>query len=189
MKQLVLGSLVTGVVLFLWGFVFWGLIPVPGMHEPTDEAALWESLGETIPESGAYYVPNFEGGPEAVERHEMGPTAMLFVRVEGSPTMPPSMMVIGFFHMAATAFLIGLLMMRLSAHLRTYRDRVVFVALVGIVVAFWADLAWPVWWRTPWSFFLGMAVYDVVAWLLAGVVLARFVRPEHHSAAAAPSPA
>jgi hypothetical protein len=177
MKQLVLGSLLAAVVLFFWGFVFWGLLPNPGFQEPANEEAVWQSLDENLPETGAYYIPDPEGDSESVARHESGPTAFLFVRNQGSPVMSVSMMAFGFVHMFITALLIGLLLRQASPRLPTYGKRVLFVVLVGAVATFWFDIAWPVWWGTPWTFFLWMAVYDVVAWTLAGVVLARFVQP------------
>ena len=179
MKNLALGALLAAVVLFAWGFVFWGLIPTPGMHMHPDEAALQQYLTESIPQSGAYYIPYPQDSQdaEAIARHEAGPHAFLFIRMEGESVMPPSMMIGGFLHMLITALLIGMLLRMLLPSLPTWRNRVLFVALVGVTVAFWSDFAWPIWWRTPWTFFAWMAVYDLVGWTLAGTVLARFVRP------------
>lgn len=182
MKQIVLGSLLAAVGLFIWGFVFWGLLPNPGFEEPTDEAAMWQSLVDNLPGTGAYYVPNPEGDAESVARLESGPIAFMFVRNEGSPVMPASMMVFGFIHMFITALLVGLLLRMMMPQLPTYGERVMFVAVLGVIATFWADIAFPVWWRTPWTFFLWMAVYDVTAWTLAGAVLARFVTPEREAA-------
>ncbi len=179
MKNLALGALLAAVVLFAWGFVFWGLIPTPGMHIHPDQEALQQYLSESIPETGAYYVPYPAGADdaEAVARHEAGPLAFLFIRMQGESMMPPSMMVGGFIHMLITALLIGMLLRMLLPSLPTWRNRVLFVVLAGVAVAFWSDLAWPIWWRTPWTFFVWMAAYDIIGWTLAGAVLARFVRP------------
>jgi hypothetical protein len=35
----------------------------------------------------------------------------------------------------------------------------------------------PIWWQHPWPFYLINSVYEVVAWFLVGLVLARFIRP------------
>ena len=166
MKNLALGALLAAVVLFAWGFVFWGLIPTPGMHMHPDQAALQQYLSESIPETGAYYVPYPAGADdaEAVARHEAGPLAFLFIRMQGESMMPPSMMIGGFIHMLITALLIGMLLRMLLPSLPTWRNRVLFVVLAGIAAAFWSDLAWPIWWRTPWTFFVWMAVYDIIGW-------------------------
>ena len=178
MKRLVLGALLAAVVLFAWGFLYWGLIPSPGFHEPSDEAALHQSLSEHLPESGAYYVPLPEGGPDSIARYEAGPIAFMFVRTTGGSPMPASMMIFGFIHMFITALLIGTLLRMMLPQLPAYGDRVLFVALIGIATAFWSDFSWPIWWRTPWTFFVWLGLYDVLAWTLAGTVLARFAKPK-----------
>lgn len=179
MKNFVLGVLLAAVVLFAWGFVFWGLIPNAGVKMHPDEGALQQHLAESIPETGTWYLP-YPSGPddaESMARHEAGPIAFLFVRLEGRPLMPVSTMIGGFLHMLATAALIGMLLRMLSQSLPAWRDRVLFVALAGFAAAFWSDFTLPVWWHTPWTFFIWLAIYDVVGWTLAGTVLARFVRP------------
>ena len=179
MKNLILGALLAAVVLFAWGFIFWGLIPNAGVQMHPDEAALQQHLAEGIPETGAYYVPYPAGADdvESMARHEAGPIAFLFVRLEGRPLMPVSTMIGGFIHMLITTLLIGMLLRMLLPSLPAWRDRVLFVALAGLAAAFWSDFTLPVWWHTPWTFFVWLAVYDIIAWTLAGAVLARFVRP------------
>ncbi len=179
MKNLVLGALLAAVVLFAWGFVFWGLIPNAGVQMHPDEAALQQHLAEGIPETGAYYVPFPAGADdtESMARHEAGPIAFLFIRLEGRPLMPVSTMIGGFLHMLITALLIGMLLRMLLPSLPAWRDRVLFVALAGLAAALWSDFTVPIWWHTPWAFFVWLAVYDIIAWTLAGAVLARFVRP------------
>src|SRR5690606_38532633 len=46
--------------------------------------------------------------------------------------------------------------------------------LVGV----WAHLGEPIWWHQPWSRPLLTGAHDVIGFALAGLVLARFVRPE-----------
>ena len=132
MKNLVLGALLAAVVLFAWGFVFWGLIPNSGVKMHPDEAVLQQHLAESIPETGAYYVPYPAGAgdTESMARHEAGPIAFLFIRLEGRPLIPVSTMIGGFLHMLITALLIGMLLRMLLPSLPAWRDRVLFVAIV-----------------------------------------------------------
>ena len=57
----------------------------------------------------------------------------------------------------------------------TYGARVGFVLLAGVATAFFVEMASVIWWRMPLVNQLVSALYDVLAWLLAGLVLARYV--------------
>lgn len=60
---------------------------------------------------------------------------------------------------------------------RTYVARVRFVTIAGVALAVFGSLRMPIWWHLPWLFHLVSAAYDVTAWLVAGLVLAAFIKP------------
>jgi hypothetical protein len=64
---------------------------------------------------------------------------------------------------------------RAAPALATYGARVGFVFLAGIATAFFVEMASVIWWRMPLINQLVSALYDILAWLLAGLVLARYV--------------
>ena len=59
--------------------------------------------------------------------------------------------------------------------LRRVAPRVGFVALIGLTAALLCDGGDAVWWQIPWSWKLYQAGYDFSFWLIAGLILARFV--------------
>ena len=59
----------------------------------------------------------------------------------------------------------------------TYRERVQLVALVGLAAALVIDIGDVVWWYLPLHWKLYQAFYDFTAFLIPGLVLARFVTP------------
>ena len=75
MKQSIIGAIVAGLVLFLWGFLYWGLNPLPytAWSQPTNDAALGESLKQFLPDSGMYYVPGPHLGEDEATRLLGGP--------------------------------------------------------------------------------------------------------------------
>jgi hypothetical protein len=108
---------------------------------------------------------------------------MITFRREGTDPMAPSVFLLGFLHMLASAFLLALALRTAAPALRAYGARVAFVALVGLFVGVWAHLGEPIWWHQPWGFHVLAAAHDVIGLGLAGLVLARFVRPEPEMAA------
>jgi len=175
-----LGVVLGAVALFLWGFVFWGLLPTPTsiFRTFTDEAAVAEALKANATEPGVYTVPDASlMGRDAAEytsRHESGPVAMVFLHPGGLSVMPPSMMVTGFVNNLAFVFLMALLLGMAAPALGTYSRRVSFVFLAGLVSVVFIDLGQPVWWRHTWDYWLANGVYHAVGALIVGLILARF---------------
>jgi hypothetical protein len=179
MRSLLPGAVLAAVVLFVWGFLVWGLMPVNPFIPIPDEAAVSAALLEQLPATGHYLLPGDDSDMDAfVQRHREGPLAMITFRREGTNPMAPSVFLFGYLHMLASTLLLGLALRTAAPALRRYGARVAFVALVGLFVGVWAHLGEPIWWHQPWGFHLLSAAYDVIGLVLAGLVLARFVRPE-----------
>ena len=59
-KQLVLGSVLGAIVLFVWSAIAWMLIPWPGepLRTFTNEDAVAQAIKANAPRSGNYLLPN-----------------------------------------------------------------------------------------------------------------------------------
>ncbi|MBI5759664.1 MAG: hypothetical protein HZA46_14190 [Planctomycetales bacterium] len=182
MKRTVVGIVIAQVVLYFFGFIWWGLGPYPSLiwkQARSDDAAA-QALREQFPENGTYLVPSTAGKPEDVD-HAMrrGPVAFVhMLRVEGRAAMEPSIMVTGFATNLIVIVLIALLLGRCSTALPTYADRVKFVAFAGFIAAFFIDGGEIVWWQMPANWKLYQAGYDFLFWVIAGLILAKFVGPQ-----------
>src|SRR5436309_1824864 len=59
MGRIILGVVLASVAMFFWGFLYWGINPLPYQtwkKAPNDEA-VQSALMATLPESGIYHVP------------------------------------------------------------------------------------------------------------------------------------
>lgn len=173
-----LGIVLAAVVLFVWGFLFWGIAPVNPIDTGLDAAKAQEMLRQLVPKDGVYVVPEMphETTEAWTTQHRQGPLAMIFVRTTGGEPMAPMTFVLGFVHNVLTAFLIALLLSKAAGVLPTYGSRLGFVLLAGVAATIWAHAGDPIWLNHPWRFHLLSMFYDVVAWSLAGAVLARYVK-------------
>ena len=182
MKELLLGSVIAAVALFFWGFVYWAVSPLPNTALKTvvDEPAAGQALLEHFPQSGTYHLPDPQNADidEMNALHRQGPVAMVDIDVDGAVPQSPIVMLAGFAHMLITTLMIALLMRLTGNALATYGDRVLFVFLAGVIVAFWTRISGVIWWGLglPWQMY--NAIYDVSSWLIAGLILAKFVGPK-----------
>ncbi|NUM52960.1 MAG: hypothetical protein HUU46_04890 [Candidatus Hydrogenedentes bacterium] len=180
MWRTVLGVLAASIAIYLWGFLYWGAVGVQTWvwKNPVDGAAAQRALSEIFPEEGTYYVPS-PGQPDWEKHMSTGPLAFVhMIDRDGRPIVDPSIMLKGFILYLVTVAVLALMMRAALPALPTYGSRVYFVALAGLVSMLLVDIGEHVWWVLPFRWKLVQGVYNFGAWLLAGAVLAFFVRPE-----------
>jgi hypothetical protein len=184
MKRLLVGTTVAALVLFFWGFLYWGASPLAWViiGPAPDEAALQAALAEAVPEPGAYLVPHPTNSNAEVHaaRAKAGPVATVLVQGGADPA-DPTPFVMGFVHMWISALLMGLLLSRYAP--TSVGSTVATAALAGLAAAVWSNLGRPTWYWQPWDYHLLYAVYDFTGWVVAGLVLAFFVRAPQEASA------
>lgn len=190
MVRLIFGSVISGVVLFFWGFIFWTKLPLGDqMMEPfPNEEALVANI-KNLPHSGVYFFPylakeNMSGeNPAALEsfvrRHEQGPIGSIYLHKEGAPFMGAMTFILGFVHFVVSSFLAGCLLHIALPALSTWMARFIFVTMLGIFGAVAMNLGSPIWFMHPWKATLIQSVFDVSSWILAGVILGTIIKPRN----------
>ncbi len=184
MKRLILGSLLAAIVVFIWGFLYWNILPFRNSTIATvaDEAALAQALG-SLPETGTYQIPDLRSYPSEeayTAQLAQGPFALVQFRKGGVNWADPSIFISGFLHYLITALLIGLLLRK--TRFATFGERFGFVFLAGLAAAVFANLGDPIWFYLPWDYHLLQFGYDLTVWILIGLVMAKFVQPEPSTA-------
>ena len=178
--RLIVGALISAAVVFVWGFVFWNVLPFPKQiltSLPGQETFI-EELKAAIPESGAYMIP---GGMEVasdedvLRRHAEGPIATVLYHKEGAPPMDPSVLIKGFVHMFVAAFIAGIVIA--ASESNSFFSRLMLVFWVGVFCAVWAEINNVVWWYFPWDYTLLKMAYHISCCLIMGIVLGAIVRP------------
>lgn len=180
--RLVIGSVLAAVLMFVWGFLFWVVIPqpswgfkaIPGEHldEFNYDLALLEPGTYVSPYPGQ--VPD-ETEEEMIARHEVSPIVYLNVDPDGAPMISPVAMGQGFVHGLLAALAMGFLLLLAAPALPGYSERVKFVWIAGIFCAIWAQPNHTIWFNRSCGVTTWYCIYDVLTWMLAGLVLAYFV--------------
>ncbi len=182
-KKLITGALLGGFILWLWGFLYWAIsgIPVNGMSEFKDEAAVERVLRENAQGPGFYALPSAwvpDGtDPQAWGEKRMQHIADRFffsgsVNVGGLGPMGNQMVRSILGNVLAALLMMWLL---LQAADSSFGRRVLFV--VGAALLAWLVGVYPnaVWWGHPSSFVFYQLIDFVIGWTLAGLALAWLV--------------
>jgi len=169
-KNCVLAVVLSAVVLFVWGYVSWAILPWHNAvaNEFADESAVASVLKENAPSAGIYYLPF------AQEDVQPGAVfAMANVLPDGVESGMGGMMVVAVLGQAISALLVLLLLCKTSN--LDYWGRVRFVALAGVAIGFVSHFPYWNWFGFSTSYTLVIILDTLIAWTLAGLVLARFV--------------
>ena len=97
MKKTIIGVVIAQVVLYVFGFLYWGLGPYPTMiwKQAKKQDVFLAAMKEHLPVNGTYFLPSTAGDPEAVDQvMRQGPVAMIhMLAVNGRPAVDPTIMV------------------------------------------------------------------------------------------------
>ena len=111
-KRIILGIVLATIVCYFWGFLYWGLNPLPyrSWNQTPDDEAAGQALLEHFPETGTYFIPSMQLDEETLTRlHEAGPIGFVHIMREGKPVMQSDIMAKGFVLTLVTTALIAIL--------------------------------------------------------------------------------
>jgi hypothetical protein len=103
-----------------------------------------------------------------------------FVR-EGQAMEDPVMMGQGFALNLLVVLLLAVVMKRALPALPSYRERIVFAALIGLTAVVMINFGDAVWWRYPWAWKASQSLYGLVSFTIAGAILGKFIQPKSAS--------
>ena len=180
-KKILLGGLVGGIVLFVWGFVSHTVLPLGemGVQPLPEEEILLGTMESTVSEPAIYFFPGMSKDPSPEEtqlwmqKYEAGPIGILVYRPTGFKPMS-GQLIYQFLTDIAAALLVALL---LSHTAMAYWKRVLFVTLLGLVGWFSIVVPYMIWYVFPGSFTIGSLIDIVLVWLVVGLVLGALVKP------------
>ena len=185
MGRIFIASIVGAVVVWVWGFVAWGLLDLykPAMQSMPNADIVVPALKANVPQTGAYYFPpmpsdhNDQAAMDAwAAQHKAGPIGMLMYRAEGAPPMDWRVMARGFCIYFVSAMLLSCVM--LAAQLRSFALRLAFVIIAAAFAAMVCHVAIWNWMMFPDKWAIAMTIDTIIGWTIAGVFIAAIVRPK-----------
>jgi len=175
-KKILLLSVTAGVVLFVWGFISWAVLPWHNLvaSKFTNEAAVSQVLKENAPQQGVYFLPFSEKdhGPDQVG-------AFANVQPHGTDMNMGRQMATALATQIIGAFLVLMLLMHTS--LANYWGKVGFMALVGLTIGFVSHAPYWNWFGFPAPYVLVTILDSTIGWSLAGLAVSRFLQNRNYA--------
>lgn len=186
--RVVLGAVLASAVMFIWGAVFWMLLPnqfAVTRSLPTEkQIAVTEVLKTQLTADGAYWLPSPDEAQDRadnpnspfMQRHRQGPVVQIMYHMSGIEPMSPAVLGMGFMHNLVCNLFVAVLIVWLRATLCCFGSRATFAVSLGLFSGLWVEVRQVIWMHYPLDYQLFCVAYDVSTWLLGGLVLAAIVR-------------
>jgi len=189
MRQFLLGGLVGGILLFVWGALSWTVLPfnTASLHRASAEDALLASMKESMGAKGVYALPAMppKSGVQSndeqmqkqyTERLKAGPTALVVFNPRGSEPMRTDQMIYGLVDDFLCALIGVWFLMRSTAYESSYIARVAYFGMFGVLVSFFVHLTNYNCFDYPADYTVAMTLDAVLGWIVAGLGTAAVVK-------------
>jgi hypothetical protein len=184
MGRVLLGGLVGGIVVFMWGAVSHMATPIGemGIRQIANEEKVVGAVKDSIREPGFYFFPGIDHSKTLSEAEQkawedkikQGPTGVLVIHPEGGEAMSPRQLSTEFGTSVVAALLAAIVLTQVRSG---YLGRVLVVTLMGIFGFVSINISYWNWYGFPTDFTTGAALDEIIGWFLGGLVLAAIVRP------------
>lgn len=184
-KKILLGGVVGGIVLFVWGAISHLVLPLGevGIKEMPNEQPVVSVMRENLSEAGFYLFPGI-GSSEMTaeqqqaweEKYRSGPIGILIYHPTGRQPMSPTQLLTELLADIAAALVVAFLLAQASGGLAGFGAKVLFVTLMGFLPGLDVDVGYWNWYGFPGDYTLAVFADHVIGWCLAGVALAGVLR-------------
>jgi len=187
-KQILVGTIVGAVAIFLASFIWHMFLPFAetGVKNLPHEDVLATAMRLGIREPGWYMFPGTDvskqNDPAEQKRFQeaflKGPTGVLIYRTGGTEFSFPKLLVNQFCLGALASFVISWLLAMSTGSLGSFGKRVLFVALVALFGCLAIDLPYWNWYGFPGDYTVAHLAGIVLTWGVTGCALAAVVKPK-----------
>ncbi len=188
LRALVLGTILGGLVAFVWSSVSWELL---GWHEKTlvsfqNDEEVSAVIDSHAPKDGTYILPGMPPTEGVTAEQQKAAKAALMEKMQRGPIMVAAVRRGGFgsygrglmiqvLSLMAASFLLTWLLLQTSG--LSYGRRVAFLAITGLAASVIVDLPNWNWWGFSGTYTAVNLVDFTITWLLAGLVIAKVAKP------------
>ena len=184
MKQLLLGALVGGIILFVWGWISWTILPIhaSSIRNINNEEAVISAMHINMDQKGVYVFPAMPAvqdqtlQDEYLQKYQQGPVGMIIYDPEGSEPMMPNQMIVGLIISMIASYFAGWFLSRSTAVASSYFARVTYCGMLGVFVSLVSHLVNWNWMGYPLDYTTAWIMDAVIGWLLAGLGIAAIIK-------------
>jgi hypothetical protein len=183
-KRILIAGVVGGIVMFVWGAVSHMVLPIGemGLDSLPNEDALMSAMKSSIPGAGMYFFPGMDMHEEMSKEEEAawtakykaGPTGLVVYHPGGEDALAPTMLVKELLSNVACALIAASIV---SSAGGAFGKRVKIVAMLGLFAWFSISVSHWIWYRFPAAYAVGELLDQAIGWTLAGLAIAKIVKP------------
>jgi hypothetical protein len=189
LKSLVLGTLLGGLMAFVWSTVSWEVL---GWHEKTlvkfqNDDEVSTVIASHATEDGTYILPGAPSTEGMSAEQKKNVQAALMQKMQKGPIMIAAVrrggfgsfsrgLIIQVLSLMAAALLLTWLLLQTSG--LSYGRRVAFLAIVGLAASVIVDLPNWNWWGFSGAYTAVNLADSTITWLVAGLVIAKVAKTE-----------
>lgn len=174
MARCIKAGILGGIVLFIWSFISWTMLPwhTMSMHNFKSDVAMEQAIQANAPESGIYVLPSMQQVEGMQNKTQaQGPMVFASIHLGGMPSSMAMPIGISLITQIVAAILVAWMLTRTKLN---YFGKLGFVILFAITVCVIKDVpAWN-WFKFDTQYTLVMVADTLIGWFLAGLVLAKF---------------
>lgn len=189
MSRILVGGVLGGIVVFLWGAFSHMVLPLgeAGFATLPDEPKVAAVLRAQVHERAIYILPGMPTDPDRTDAqkaadearwtdaYRQGPSGILVIDPIGKEPFAPRAFAIELITDILGATIAALLLT--MAGLPSYLLRLLFVTMLGAFASVAIDLSYWNWYGFPDAYTVAAYFDQVLNWFFGGLVLARIVRP------------
>lgn len=188
MVRSVIGGFVAGVVMFVIGFVFWGTpLSQVAFAKANDaqSAAVQTAMAQNLTPggTGTYVIPA-PSTAQGTMLYGRGPIATVHFNTGGFAAQDMGMMVPGFIFALVSGLLMSFGIAAVGRE-NSFPQIARLVVLFSLGVTIWAILAQPIFNNYGWAYWVYFFLSEFLAFVAAGLVVARWFVPKDAAQAAA----
>lgn len=184
MNKVLTGGIVGGFVVFVWGAISHMVLPLgeAGIQSLPNEDAVLGAMRSSIAEPGLYFFPGLDmhAHPSEAqqkaweEKHRTGPAGLLVYTPVGGEPIPPRKLITELVSNILGAVIASCLLTKVGG---TFWRRAGTVAVLGLFAWISIEISYWNWYGFPGTYVVAQAVDQVVGWGLAGLAIAKLVKP------------
>jgi hypothetical protein len=175
-KRILLGGILGGLALFMWGGLSHMVIGLGQVGIQNIQKPVYDAMKASIAQGGFYFFPESDMKGNIKDEYKNGPIGILIFKPTGAGASMGGQLInetiLNIIQTLLAAYLLSL-----AVKLTRYPQRVGFVFVLGILSAIATNIEYWNWYGFPTTYTMGAIVDKLIGFMVAGLVVAVFVKP------------
>jgi hypothetical protein len=186
-KGIFSSTLLGGLIVWIWILISWTVLPwhCNTIKSFENESVVQEAISAIAKEDGIYVIPGcknklpeVEDVVDTIQKEKFETRQIIFMSLNSSGFSSSVIPIaVDFLFRIVSALFVSLVVMLMAAS--SYGWKLFAITLLGLFAGIQAEVSMWIWFGFPLDSMLIGIADSVIAWFLAGIVMAGLIRPKH----------